>query len=79
MTKIIAQMLMGFGLLLGATSFASETWKVVPNKEVCMVTNMHFGKVQIPVEKAGKTYYGCCENCKATIQNDAKSRVAIDP
>ena len=67
------------GLLWGAASFAGETWKIVPNKEVCMVTNMHFARPQIPVEQAGKTYYGCCENCKATIQNDAKSRTATDP
>lgn len=44
-----------------------------------MVTNMHFARPQIPVAKDGKTYYGCCENCKATIQTDVASRTATDP
>lgn len=66
-------------LFLGATVHAKENWKIVPNKEVCMVTNMHFARPQIPVQQAGKTYYGCCENCKATLQNDNASRVATDP
>lgn len=79
MKKSLGSMLTVIALLLTATSHAAEEWKVVPNKEVCMVTNVHFARPQIPVEQAGKTYYGCCENCKATIQNDAKSRTAIDP
>lgn len=57
----------------------SEAWKVVPHKEVCMVTNAHFGRPQIPVEQAGKTYYGCCENCKETIKVDSAARTAKDP
>jgi YHS domain-containing protein len=65
--------------LLTLSAHAKESWKIVPNKEVCMVTNMHFGKPQIPVEQEGKTYYGCCENCKGTIQNDVASRTATDP
>lgn len=71
-----------FSLMLLATTslaFADQTWKIVPNKEVCMVTNTHFEKPQIPVEQNGKTYYGCCENCKATLQSDASSRQATDP
>jgi len=66
-------------VLWSGLAAASEEWKIVPNKQVCMVTNMHFSKPQIPVEQANKTYYGCCENCKATIQKDAASRTAIDP
>lgn len=57
----------------------SSAWKIVANKEVCMVTNVHFARPQIPVEQGGKIYYGCCENCKATIQNDPASRIATDP
>ncbi len=63
----------------GNFASASETWKIVENKQVCMVTNMHFAKDQIPVEKDNKTYYGCCQNCKATIQKDASARIATDP
>lgn len=66
-------------LVTAGPAFADQAWKVVPNKEVCMVTNTHFAKAQIPVEQNGKTYYGCCQNCKATLQNDASSRQATDP
>jgi len=65
--------------LFSQVSFAAETWKIVPNKNVCMVTDQLFPKAQIPVEQDGKTYYGCCENCKATLATDAKVRTAIDP
>ena len=40
---------------------------------------MVFPNKQIPVAHEGKTYYGCCENCKKTLAEDAKSRVAVDP
>ncbi len=70
--------LTGLGLF-GQTALAGDNWKIVPNKNVCMVTDQLFAKVQIPVEQDGKTYYGCCENCKATLKNDAAVRTAIDP
>lgn len=60
-------------------AMASETLKRVENQNVCMVTDMHFAKKQIPINQAGKTYYGCCEMCKATLAKDAKSRTAVDP
>lgn len=44
-----------------------------------MVNDMHFGRPQIPVAHQGKTYYGCCENCKKTLSTDASARTAIDP
>ncbi len=53
--------------------------QIVANQKVCMVTNMVFPRDQIPVKHAGKTYYGCCENCKKTLGEDAASRTAIDP
>ena len=53
--------------------------KQVESKYVCMVTDKLFNKEQIPVEVDGKTYYGCCEMCKAKIKNNAQARVAIDP
>jgi len=43
------------------------------------MTNQLFVKEQIPVEVEGKTYYGCCEMCKAKIKNDPESREATDP
>lgn len=56
-----------------------QAWHKVENKKVCMVTDMVFPRDQIPVKVADKTYYGCCENCKATLGNDEKVRFAVDP
>lgn len=46
---------------------------------VCMVNNAYMGKKQFPVEFGEKLYYGCCEMCVNTIQNEANVRVAKDP
>lgn len=62
-----------------ASALAKAALKIVPNKDVCMVTNVHFNRTQIPVEVGGKTYYGCCENCKKTLAEDASARTAEDP
>ena len=78
MTKIFLFSLV-IGLVAGASALAGNSLKIVPNKYVCMVTDMHFKKTQIPVEVAGKTYYGCCENCKKTLSEDASARTAEDP
>ena len=51
----------------------------VENKKVCMVTNKLFEKDQIPVSVEGKTYYGCCEMCKAKLENSVAQRSAVDP
>ena len=51
----------------------------VDSKYVCMVTNKLFPNVQIPVEVADKTYYGCCEMCKAQLANKPEKRIATDP
>jgi len=51
----------------------------VDSKYVCMITNQEFAREQIPVELEGKTYYGCCEMCKAKIKNNPQSREATDP
>lgn len=72
-----------FSLLLGVVAFqsaeAAAPLTIVENEKVCMVTNMLFPRKQIPVSHDGKTYYGCCENCKETLATDAKARTAIDP
>lgn len=68
-------------LLLTSLSFSAFAQKIiqVENKKVCMVTNMLFPRDQIPVQVGKKTYYGCCENCKKTLSEDASSRTALDP
>lgn len=53
--------------------------RAVESKYVCMVNNQVFSSPQIPVEVDGKTYYGCCPACKATLEEDASMRTAVDP
>ncbi len=60
-------------------SQAAQGWQKVDNKKVCMVTDMVFPRDQIPVQVGSKTYYGCCENCKATLGKDEAVRFATDP
>lgn len=69
-----------FSVLGLAQSVATidKSWKIVPNENVCMVTEAYFPRPQIPVKVDGKTYYGCCENCKASLANDKKTRTAKD-
>jgi YHS domain-containing protein len=51
----------------------------VETKKVCMVNDALFEKDQIPVEVEGKTYYGCCQMCKARLAQDAAVRSSVDP
>lgn len=52
---------------------------VPPVKQVCMINNRFMHTDQFPVPVNGKMYYGCCENCKKTLNENAASRSAIDP
>lgn len=84
MKKLVAFLQIGlFSLLVLLTTapaaVAKESLTIVPHQKVCMVTNILFPRDQIPVVHAGKTYYGCCENCKNTLSQDATSRTALDP
>jgi len=71
----------GFGSfsLADNSSQQNSSLTKVDSKYVCMITNQEFAKEQIPVELEGKTYYGCCEMCKAKIKNNPQSREATDP
>jgi YHS domain-containing protein len=65
-----------------ALSTAAETepaLRKVDNRLVCMVNDMDMRSEQIPVPVDGKTYYGCCRECKERLAKDAASRTAIDP
>jgi len=44
-----------------------------------MVNDQKFPNVQIPVEVNGKTYYGCCQMCKAKLENVQEIREGRDP
>lgn len=76
---LVALWLSGSLIMASRGASAAESLKIVPSDKVCMVTNMVFPKAQIPVTHNGKTYYGCCENCKKTLAEDPASRTAVDP
>ena len=57
----------------------SSNVKMVPNAEVCMVNDRHFGVKQIEVPVGKKMYYGCCAMCKAKLTGDRTVRFGKDP
>lgn len=61
------------------TSSDYQVGSQVPKDLVCMVNNAYMGKPQIPVPVNGKTYYGCCEMCVGTLNNNETARIATDP
>ena len=61
------------------TSSDYQIGSQVPKDLVCMVNNAYMGKPQIPVPVNGKTYYGCCEMCVVTLNNNETARIATDP
>jgi YHS domain-containing protein len=78
--KFIASILFTIFTSLSAIAQSHDmSWKVVPTETVCMVTEAHFAKPQIPVKVKGKTYYGCCDGCKKTLTENAAARTAVDP
>ncbi|WP_020534843.1 hypothetical protein [Lewinella cohaerens] len=48
-------------------------------QQVCMVNDTYMGKDQIAVPVNGKTYYGCCQMCVTTLNEQESSRQASDP
>jgi YHS domain-containing protein len=63
----------------GATQSPDALVRVADVSLVCMVNDQFMGRPQIPVPVEGRTYYGCCENCKAKLANDATARTGKDP
>ena len=53
--------------------------RVEDSSLVCMVNDQFMGRPQIPVPVEGRTYYGCCDNCKAKLANDKTARTGTDP
>jgi YHS domain-containing protein len=70
---------MALFLLLSVPLARAEPLTRVEAKRVCMVNDTVFPKDQIPVEVAGKTYFGCCAMCKDRLARDASAREANDP
>ncbi|MBN8836189.1 MAG: hypothetical protein J0I09_02940 [Sphingobacteriia bacterium] len=59
--------------------FSNTTISRLQNNQVCMVNNRFLNSVQIAVPINGKTYYGCCEGCVKTLNDDSSSRYIPDP
>jgi len=79
-------LIFALGVLMTADNGKSETDAAqnsviteVEHNKVCMVTNKLFQTEQIPIVVSDKTYYGCCEMCKAQLANNPDKRVATDP
>lgn len=45
----------------------------------CMINDKLFEEKQIPVPIGDKTYYGCCQMCVKTLNENPDSRFTIDP
>ena len=65
-------------VVLSAPALAEPLQKVQAQR-VCMMNNTLFDKDQIPVAVEGRTYFGCCEMCKARLAEDPTMRQATDP
>ena len=74
---------LGLFLVAGVAAAADEAKAAaiqrVEAKRVCMVNDQVFDRDMIPVEFENKTYYGCCNMCKARLTQDAEARTARDP
>jgi len=64
---------------LALRAAATQNLERVDAKYVCFVNKHKFDKEQIPVKVEGRTYYGCCDMCKAKLTEDANSRFDTDP
>lgn len=53
--------------------------RVTDVSRVCMVNDQVMVSPQIPVEVAGKTYFGCCPVCKDRLTMDPGTRTGLDP
>lgn len=65
----------------GAWVVAASAETSIPQRDrVCMVQDTVMNKPAVPVEHDGKTYYGCCNMCKGTIESDPERYTrATDP
>lgn len=79
MKKIAAVLLVLLSVAGFALAAAADELEVVEAAYVCMVNDASYDKEQVRVDVEGKTYYGCCEMCKARLERDESLRVGIDP
>lgn len=64
----------------GAARAATPDVSVPERSRVCMMQDSVMTTPAIPLSHGGKTYYGCCEMCKAKIAAEpARYTVTRDP
>jgi len=63
----------------GPAGGAAHPFRRVEASKVCMANDKLFDKEQIPVVVDGRTYYGCCQGCKAMLAQNERARKATDP
>jgi YHS domain-containing protein len=66
--------------LVNATAWAAPVVVVPERTRVCMMQDTIMAVPAIPLASNGKTYYGCCEMCKAKIAAEPERyTLARDP
>jgi YHS domain-containing protein len=64
----------------GAARAATPDVSIPERSRVCMMQDTVMATPAIPLSHGGRTYYGCCEMCKAKIAAEpARYTVARDP
>ena len=67
-------------LFLVASHAAADDPAVVFRPRVCMIEDRVKAEAGLPVEVGGKTYYGCCPDCKGALEERPERYTkAIDP
>ncbi len=75
----IASLSVPFLPLLAQDAVKSGGVQRIDPRYTCFITKHRFDKPQLPVSVDGKTYYGCCDMCKAKLTKDPATRFDIDP
>jgi YHS domain-containing protein len=83
-TRFFVLALLAAGFQIGISSAQEpsriSSMKPVQTKHVCMANDKYMGVDQIPVSVEGKTYYGCCAGCAASIKENRRNvRFSKDP
>lgn len=62
-----------------AWAASGEKVKQVSGQYVCMINKKQFKTEQSSVTIEGRTYYYCCDMCKAKLEGDPQARMDKDP
>lgn len=78
---LVLVMMAATAVILPCVGWAASPDVTVPERSrVCMMQDTVMATPAIPLAHGGKTYYGCCEMCKAKIAADpARHTVTRDP